>query len=188
MRGEIDFTGLLDAARAGDAAAGSRLYELVYADLRGIARRHLRGGHDQGPRTTSLVHEAYLRLSRIDPGAYQNRVHFLSTASRAMRQILIDHARRRYADKRGGGVADLDIADVAVSGNEHDFDLLALDMAIAELERDDAELARIVEWRFFGGLTVPEIAEAAGCSESTVKRDLREASAYLRQRIAPENP
>jgi RNA polymerase sigma factor (TIGR02999 family) len=183
MHDDADFTGLLNAARNGDRDAGALLYEMVYADLRGIARRHLRGGDDASPRTTSLVHEAYLRLARIDPGAYQNRVHFLSTASRAMRQILIDHARRRHAVKRGGGRADVDIADVQVVTNDRDVDLLALDQAIAELEQDDGELARLVEWRFFGGLTVPEIAVASGTSESKVKRDLREASAFLRQKL-----
>lgn len=183
MRGELDFTGLLDAAREGDSSAGARLYELVYADLRDIARRHLRGSDDAAPRTTSLVHEAYLRLARVNPGAFQNRVHFLSTASRAMRQILIDHARRRFAGKRGSGRADLDVDHVSLSVHDRDVDLLALDQAIADLETEDPELARLVEWRFFGGLTIPEIAEATESSASTVKRDLREASAYLRQRL-----
>jgi RNA polymerase sigma factor (TIGR02999 family) len=103
---EDDFTTLLDAARGGDRDAAARLYQRVYGDLHGIARRHLRGsGDDASPRTTSLVHEAYLRLSRTAAAAYTDRVHFLSTASRAMRQILIDHARRRCAEKRGGGAA-----------------------------------------------------------------------------------
>jgi RNA polymerase sigma factor (TIGR02999 family) len=183
-----EFTQLLAAARDGDRDAAVRLYEMVYEDLRGIARRHLRGQGDETPRATSLVHEAYLRLARGEQGAYQDRVHFLSTASRAMRQILIDHARRRSAGKRGGGQADLDIADMQMAVEQHDLDLIALDIAIGELERDDSELAQLVEWRFFGGLTVAEIAGAAGTSESTVKRDLREASAYLRRRMGTEAP
>jgi RNA polymerase sigma factor (TIGR02999 family) len=181
---ERDFTGLLGAARDGDHEAAGALYDLVYRDLHCIAHRHLRGSDDAAPRTTSLVHEAYLRLSRGEPGAYHDRVHFLSTASRAMRQILIDHARRRLCEKRGGGLADVDIDGVRVGTPERDIDLLALDQAIAALERDDSALAQLVEWRFFGGLTMSEIAEATATSLSTVKRDLREASAYLRQRLA----
>jgi RNA polymerase sigma factor (TIGR02999 family) len=188
MHGDIGFTELLDAARDGDRDAGGRLYELVYADLRSIARRHLRGSDDAAPRTTSLVHEAYLRLSRVDPAGYQDRVHFLSTASRAMRQILIDHARRRFAGKRGGGKVDVDVEQINLSVHDRDVDLLALDQAIAALELEDPGLARLVEWRFFGGLTVPEIAEATESSASTVKRDLREASAYLRQRLGEAPP
>jgi RNA polymerase sigma factor (TIGR02999 family) len=180
---EGDFTGLLGAARDGDHKAAGALYDLVYRDLHCIARRHLRGSDDAAPRTTSLVHEAYLRLSRVDPGAYHDRVHFLSTASRAMRQILIDHARRRLCEKRGGGAAAVDIADLRIGTPDRDIDLLALDQAIAALERDDQALAQVVEWRFFGGLTVQEIADATETSLSTVKRDLREASAYLRHRL-----
>ncbi len=179
------FTQLLAAARDGDRDAAVRLYEAVYDDLCGIARHHLRGQNDAAPRATSLVHEAYLRLAKVDPGSFQDRVHFLSTASRAMRQILIDHARRRAAGKRGGGQVDLDIADVNLAAPDRDVDLIALDLAIGALEQDDPDLARLVEWRFFGGLTVNEIAEACGTSASTVKRDLREASAYLRQRLGP---
>jgi RNA polymerase sigma factor (TIGR02999 family) len=184
MQETAQFTRLLAAVRDGDRDASVRLYEMVYDDLCGIARHHLRG--QQGAqRATSLVHEAYLRLARVDPGSFQDRVHFLSTASRAMRQILIDHARRRAAGKRGGGQADVDLADVSVGVPGHDIDLIALDIAIGELEQDDADLARLVEWRFFGGLTIEELAEATGTSPSTVKRDLREASAYLRQRLGP---
>lgn len=188
MHEDLDFTDLLGAASDGDRQASARLYDLVYADLRDIARRHLRGSDDAAPRTTSLVHEAYLRLARVDPGAYQNRVHFLSTASRAMRQILIDHARRRHADKRGGGKANVELDQVQLSVHDRDIDLLALDQAIAALEQEDPELARLVEWRFFGGLTVPEIAEATDSSASTVKRDLREASAFLRLRLDSASP
>jgi RNA polymerase sigma factor (TIGR02999 family) len=182
------FSELLDAAGQGDAQAAAELYALVYDDLRQIAHRHLRGGHAASPRTTSLVHEAYLRLARGDPAGYNDRVHFLSTASRAMRQILIDQARRRASDKRGGGRAQTTLGEVHGQVEQRDIDLVALDLAIAELERVDAPLARVVEWRFFGGLTVAEIAEATDSSESTVKRDLREASAFLRLQLDTGTP
>jgi RNA polymerase sigma factor (TIGR02999 family) len=181
-----DITQLLDAAGRGEPDAADRLYHLVYPDLHLIARRHLRGGDDAAPRITSLVHEAYLKLAHGHGDGFRDRGHFFCTASRAMRQVLIDRARNRLAAKRGsGGVAvDIDAARAAIDGP--DAELLALNDALAELERLDPELARLVEWRFFGGLTLPEMAEASSTSLSTVKRDLIEASAFLRVRLAGE--
>jgi RNA polymerase sigma factor (TIGR02999 family) len=124
-----------------------------------------------------------MRLARAGEHRYRDRGHFFCTASRAMRQVLIDRARQRLAGKRGGGMADIDIEIAGASTDPLDIDLVALDRALGDLERDDPGLARMVEWRFFAGLTLPEIAEASGVSLTTVKRDLVEAGAYLRVRM-----
>jgi RNA polymerase sigma factor (TIGR02999 family) len=184
-----ELTELLRQARDGDAVAGRQLYERVYADLHGIARHQLRGPRDPAsPQTTSLVHEAYLRLARPDGGEFQDRAHFFAVASRAMRQILIDHARRRQADKRGGGEAALDLSAVQIAASDRSDELLALDEALQRLEALDARLAQVVEWRFYGGLTEAEIGEALGLSERTIKRDWRRARAFLQREIAGRDP
>jgi RNA polymerase sigma factor (TIGR02999 family) len=151
-----DITELLEAAGRGEAEASEQLYRMVYPDLHLIARRHLRGADEAAPRATSLVHETYMRLARAGGYGYRDRGHFFCTASRAMRQVLIDRARMRLAGKRGGGRADLDIDEVQAAGDGPDLDLMALGEALADLEREDAELAKLVEWRFFGGLTLLE--------------------------------
>lgn len=179
-----EVTLLLRAAREGDEGAAGKLYELVYADLRHIAQRHLRGGRDAAaPHTTSLVHEAYLRLARPDGSDYKDRVHFFAVASRAMRQLLIDHARRRHAGKRGGGEIAIDLAAVEIAGDDRSGELLLVDEALKRLEAFDPRLAQVVEWRFFGGLTEVEIADALGMSERTVKRDWRRARAFLQREL-----
>ncbi len=182
--GEV--TRLLAAARAGDDGASGRLFELVYDDLRRIAARHLRGARGAGPSATSLVHEAFLRLARRDELPYADRVHFFAVASRAMRQIVIDDARNRRARKRGGGQAEVELDRVAVAAPGAASpveELLALDVALTELERAEPRLARTVEWHFFGGLTFGEIAEAVGVSERTVLREWRAARALLHARL-----
>lgn len=182
--GEV--TRLLAAARMGEAAASAQLFELVYTDLRHLAARHLRGGSD-GPSTTSLVHEVFLRFGRHDELPYADRTHFFAVASRAMRQIVIDDARSRSAGKRGGGREDLQIDEVAVAspGPSAPYEeVLAIHDALADLEKVDLRLAQTVEWHFFGGLTFPEIAEATGRSERTVLRDWRAARAWLHERLA----
>lgn len=179
-----ELTLLLQQARGGDDVAAGKLYDLVYRDLRQIAQRHLRGPRDPAaPHTTSLVHEAYLRLAKADGGDFKDRVHFFAVASRAMRQLLIDHARKRYATKRGSGAVALDIAAVDVAGNDRSHELLAVDEALKRLEAFDPRLAQVVEWRFFGGLTEVEIGEALGLSERTIKRDWRRARAFLAREL-----
>jgi RNA polymerase sigma factor (TIGR02999 family) len=186
--GEAEITALLDAARNGDTAAGEQLFRAVYRDLKRIAHRQLAG---QPPNatlsTTALVHEAYLRLAR--PGALDqnDRVHFFAVAARAMRQIVIDAARRRSTEKRGGGAlaVELDEGRVAGAGDRPD-ELLALDVALEKLERLDERLARVVEWRFFGGLTLAEIGDALDLTERTVKRDFRKARAFLFRELAQQ--
>ena len=179
-----ELTQLLQRARSGDDKAEGQLYEAVYRDLRQIAQRHLRGPRDPAaPHTTSLVHEAYMRLARAENGDYKDRVHFFAVASRAMRQLLIDHARKRYATKRGGGAIELELSAVDVAGNDRSSELLMVDEALKRLEAFDPRLAQVVEWRFFGGLTEVEIAEALGLSERTIKRDWRRARAFLAREL-----
>jgi RNA polymerase sigma factor (TIGR02999 family) len=172
-----DITQLLSAASAGDRDALDRVFDLVYRELRGIARRQLAGGETL--RTTALVHEVYLRMAEGKAVSARDREHFYATAARAMRQILVDHARRRSAGKRGGGIRAeaLDDAMAGTAGREEE--ILAVDTALRNLESLDERLARLVEMRVYGGLSVEETAEMLGISERTVKRDWRKARAFL---------
>jgi RNA polymerase sigma factor (TIGR02999 family) len=176
---DADITGLLTALRNGDRGAMDRLLPLVYDDLRERAHRQLsrrRSGDTLS--TTALVHEAYLKLAGSAQQSYEDRIHFFAVASRAMRQILVDYARRGAAGKRNGGrVITLD--PEAVPSLDRTDELLALDEALGELERADERLARMVELRFFGGLSVEETSEIQGISPRTVKRDWRKARAFL---------
>ena len=173
--GEI--TQLLSAASAGDRDALDRVFDLVYRELRSIARRQLASGETL--RTTALVHEVYLRMAQGQAINARDREHFYATAARAMRQILVDHARRRAADKRGGGVRPEALDDQNVGVETREEEILAIDTALSRLEDVDVRLARLVEMRFYGGLSVEETAETLGVSERTVKRDWRKARAFL---------
>jgi len=174
-----EVTELICRARAGDKGASDRLFEAVYADLHTLAAQQLRGAGG----TTSLVHEAYFRLARPQSLAVGDRQHFFAVAARAMRQLSIDHARRRAADKRGAGVAVIELDDVAPSALARDDDLLALDHALARLADLDPQLVQLVEMRFFGGLELEEIAALCGRSERTLKRDWRKARAFLHHQL-----
>jgi RNA polymerase sigma factor (TIGR02999 family) len=179
-----EVTALLAAVRDGDSAAGERLFAIVYGDLKRIARRQLRGSAGGTLTPTSLVHEAYLRLARPGNQEQQDRVHFFAVAARAMRQIAVDHARRRAADRRGGGAAAVTLQDDDSAGAPPPaVDLLALDVALERLAEMDQRLVRLVEWRFFAGLTVEEIAAVLDVSTRTVKRDWRKARAILYREI-----
>jgi len=173
-------TELLLSIRSGDGAASDQLVSRLYEDLRGIARqrlRQLRPGQTMD--TTSLVHEAYIRLvdgSRVDP---RDRGHFLALASRAMRFVLVDHARSRGAEKRGGGGKAITLERIQVAGSEEVEGLLELEEALETLARVSARLAAVVEYRFYGGLTYEEIAGVTGQSVPTVKRDWARARAWL---------
>ena len=180
-------TRLLAAARAGDSAAPGKLFEIVYADLRALAGRHVRGARNAGPSATSLVHEAFLRIAKRSDLPYADRTHFFAVASRAMRQIVIDDARGRKASKRGGGQTDVDLEAIQVAAPAASApveDLLALDDALSRLEKEAPRLAQTVEWHFFGGLTFSEIAEATDVSRRTVQRDWRAARAILHLELA----
>jgi RNA polymerase sigma factor (TIGR02999 family) len=176
----LDTTQLLAAARGGDKSAEARLFDAVYADLHRLAQRHLRASGPDAQHATSLVHEVYLRLARGGALALNDRTHFFAVASRAMRQIVIDHVRGRMTEKRGGGVdpLPLDSAVVALAAG-CDEELLMLDAALQRLGDVDPRLAQFVELRFYGGLQMDELAEATGLSERTLKRDWQKARAFL---------
>lgn len=172
-----DVTQLLAAARAGDRAALDRLFDLVYRELRHVARLQLHSGETL--RTTALVHEVYLRMAQGQAVTPTDREHFFATAARAMRQILVDHARRRQAQKRGGGVRPEALEDEHVGTDSRADEILAVDTALVRLEALDGRLARLVELRYYAGLSVEDAAATLGVSERTVKRDWRKARAFL---------
>lgn len=182
--GEV--TRLLAAVRAGDDAAVDRLFPLVHGELRAIAARLLRReapGHTLEP--TELVHEAYLRLAAAGPGGAENRAHFLGIAARAMRHLLVDHARRRKSAKRGGGVVPLRVSSAQVGINLDSDELLALDDALDRLSELEPRLRQVVECRFFGGLTEEETAAALNVTSRTVQRDWAKARAWLYKELYP---
>lgn len=175
-----EVTELIHGARGGDAGASERLFALVYADLHRLAARQLRAGDGGGMRTTSLVHEAYLKLARPEALDVADRAHFFAVAARAMRQIAVDRVRAHCAAKRGGGVAHASLGQEAGPADGRDLaDLLALDAALTRLEALEARLARLVELRFFGGMSLEEAGAVLGLSERTLKRDWRRARAFL---------
>jgi RNA polymerase sigma factor (TIGR02999 family) len=174
-----DVSRLLEQSCRGEAQAQDRLYDLVYQDLRRIARAHLKGRSTGTLGTTAMVHEVYLRLACAEDRSWKDRVHFLSVASRAMRQVLVDHARNKMAAKRGGGVRPLDLDGIEVGSEPRITDLIDLDAALVRLKSLDERLARVVEMRFFGGLSVEETAEALGVTDRTVKRDWSKARVLL---------
>jgi RNA polymerase sigma factor (TIGR02999 family) len=178
--GEV--TGLLRAWSKGDAGASDRLLPLVYAELRRLAASQMRRERsDHTLQPTALVHEAYVKLvdQRLD---WKDRGHFFGVAARAMRQVLVDHARRKLAQKRSAGVeVPLEGAGPAVAPRS--LDLLALDQALHRLAELDARQARLVELRVFAGLTVEEAARVLNCSAATASRDYRHAEAWLRRQI-----
>lgn len=178
-RGEV--TRLLLAWNEGDPSAVERLMPLVYGELRAIAERHFRrerAGHTLQP--TAVVHEAYFRLVDQTRVTWKNRGHFLAVASQAMRRILVDHARARETDKRGGHGRRVTL-DVGVLSPEpvEDMDFIALDEALTRLKTLDGAQAQIVELRFFGGLSIDETAQVLDTSPSSVKREFRSAKAWL---------
>jgi RNA polymerase sigma factor (TIGR02999 family) len=179
-----DVTRILSALDAGDPRAADQLLPLVYAELRKLAAAHLAReapGHTLQP--TALVHEAYLRLVGGDPAPHwTGRGHFFAAAATAMRRILVDRARRRLTRKRGGGRARQPLADVAAP--EPDADLLALDEALAKLAARDPQKAKLVELRYFAGLTGDQAAAALGISPTTADRHWAYARAWLKAEVA----
>lgn len=183
---DSETTALLAAAREGDRSAYDRVYARVYEELRRVASRQAaRIGASETLSTTVLVHEAYLKLAGSGPVAINDRIHFFALAARAMRQILIDHARHRGRGKRGSNVPHLDLDRVELASDGPAIeDILTLDRALERLAELDPELVRLVEWRFFAGLNLGEIAELSGLSERTLKRDWQVARAFLLREIA----
>lgn len=182
-----DVTGLLLAWGRGDQSAADRLVGAVYDELRRQAERAMRReGGEHTLQATALVHESYLRLVDQRRVEWRNRAHFFAIASTVMRRILVDHARARLTAKRGGGVVPITLAGAAHGGAQEtdDVDLLALHEALERLAQLDPEQARLVELRYFGGLTIEETAEALDVSPATVKREWALARAWLRRELA----
>jgi RNA polymerase sigma factor (TIGR02999 family) len=181
-----DVTELLLSWGQGDAAALDRLVPLLYDELRRVARGHLRReapGHSL--QATALVHEVFLRLVDVDRMTVKSRTHFFAMSARLMRQILVDHARRQRADKRGGGATVISLDEVAAAAAPtSSVDVLALDEALDVLSSFDARQCRVVELRFFAGLNIPETADALGVSTATVEREWAMAKAWLHQRLS----
>lgn len=182
-----DVSVLLRAWGDGDRAALDRLVPLLYGELRDVAHHRLRGGDGmRSVNTTALVHEAYLRLVDVHTARFRDRAHFLAMASRVMRRVLVDHARARRAEKRGGDAVHVELTDELVLSEEQAEAIHELDAALARLEALDDRQCRILEQRYFGGLTLEETAEAVGVSLATVKRELRFARAWLAGELGVE--
>ena len=186
-----DLTGLLIEWGQGDKAAFDRLTPLVYDEIRRIAHRYVqREREGQTLQTTALVNEAYLRLAGSANVSWQNRAHFFAVTAQVMRRILIDHARRRHYVKHGGGAqrVALEVAtkEAALMSEPRAAELLALDEALDELARLDPRKGRVVELRYFGGLSIEETAQVLDVSPMTVRRDWRAAKAWLFRRMRDE--
>ena len=187
MASSRDVTTLLGDWCAGNSQALNQLVPLIYAELRRIATRQLRNeraGHTLQP--TALVHEMYLRLIDQRQVNWQNRAHFFGVAAQVMRRILVDHARRHGASKRNHGATSVSIDEARGAAAPSEIPVLALDDALGRLEKLDPDLARIVEFRAFGGLTIEEAADVLKVSPSTAKRDWRTAKAWLNRELGRE--
>lgn len=177
-------TQLLAAVRDGDRGSLDQLFALVYEELRGQAHRHLnRAGHGRTLNTTALVHEAYLKLAACERPDWEHRRHFFCVAARAMRQIIVDRARRHLARKRDGRLDRIDLDEKNIAIEEQAEQLFALDAALAQLESMDARLAQVIELRFFAGMSVEDTARTLEVSERTIKRDWRVARAFLHKEL-----
>ena len=168
----------------GNRASADRLLSLVYDELRKIAGQYLRKEKsDHTLQPTALVHEAYIKLIDISDISWQDRAHFFAVSANIMRHILVDHARAKLAEKRGGDAHRISLEDADSLSSEPDIDLLAVDEALNELAKFDEQQSRIVELRFFGGLTIEETAHVAGISPATVKREWAMAKAWLHRKL-----
>lgn len=189
-----EITRLLAAVRAGDRAAADALFAGVYEELHRLARAQLaaRGRPGETLDTTALVHEAYLRLAEPAGLSAEDRAHFFNLAARVMRHVVVDYARRRDAGKRSGERVRIEVGGPGEPAAEADArlteDILALDAALERLEAESPRLARLVELRFFAGLSFAEIGEVQGLTERTAKRDWRKARAFLAAELSPPQP
>jgi RNA polymerase sigma factor (TIGR02999 family) len=178
-------TQLLMDWRKGDAAALAQLTPLVYQELHRLAQSYLRRERaDHTLQPTALIHEAYLRLIEQNIQEWQNRAHFYGVAARLMRQILVEHARGRNAERRGGGAPKLTLDEAVNQAQEHPAELIALGDALTALAQFDERKCRVIELRYFGGLSVEETAEALGVSVPTIVRDQRLAQAWLHRELS----
>ena len=175
-----DLTQILERVEQGDQRAAEELLPLVYDELRRLAAHRMANevqGHTLQP--TALVHEAWLRLARENHNKFENRSHFFAAAAEAMRRILIEHARRKSAQRRGGGLERVELDQIDIPGNATDATLVRVNEAVAALEREDARAAELVKLRFFAGLSVEQAALALGVTDRTARRDWRFARAWL---------
>lgn len=186
MEPDKAISSLITRSSAGDPEAASKLFLLAYDELRGLARGYLRRERNaQSMEATGLVHEAYMRLVPNVQPDWKDRGHFMAIAARAMRQVLVEHARARTAQKRGGGVAAITLTDSPLEMPLSLVDLLALDRALKALEEQDSRMAKLVELRFFGGLTLEEAAEELGISMASAKRWWKFSKAWLQHELEP---
>ncbi len=184
MASQGEITKILRDMKNGDQEAAASLLSLLYSELRSIAGHFMRSQRpDHTLQATALVNEAYLRLLGEQGASWEDRIHFLRVAARAMRSVLIDHARSRDAAKRGDGWRRSPLEEAAVFTDQPSSDLLALDEALTRLSDLDDRLAQVVELRFFGGLTIEETARVLKISTATVKREWLTAKAWLREEI-----
>lgn len=183
-----EVTQLLRGWREGDDKALDALLPLVYKELRRLAHFQLRNERpDHTLQSAALVNEAYLRLIGVTPPQWEGRTHFFAVAAQLMRQILIDYARRHRAAKRGGNAGKVSLEETAILSAERDVDVLALDEALRELAKIDARQSRVVELRFFAGLSLEEISQALEIAPATVERDWIAARAWLHRQISRKN-
>lgn len=185
VRGPGEITVLLRRLQEGDKEAEERLIEKVYGELRKLAASYLRRerpGHSLQP--TALVNEAYLKLTKLDRLDWQDRSHFFGVAAHLMRQILVDHARTRRAEKRGGGVGVVPLDEALILDKGRPTEIIALDEALDRLHEKDPRAAKVVECRFFGGLSVEETAKVLGVAARTVKRDWSLGRAWLQRELS----
>jgi RNA polymerase sigma factor (TIGR02999 family) len=188
MSASGELTDLLNAARLGDGEAADQAYDLVYAELRERAGQSLRRMPGATLTPTALVHEVYLRFNDHRGKPLRDRSHFFALAARAMRQIVIEHARQRHALKRGGNQMEVEFDAVLDLADDDLGHALEVDTALRALEQRDDDLARLVEWHFFGGLTFDEIAEMTDRHERTVRRSWELARAFLRRELDAAAP
>jgi RNA polymerase sigma-70 factor (ECF subfamily) len=179
-------TAILARVQSGDAGASEELFPILYEELRHLAGSYF--GNGRGSPTlqpTALVHEAYVKLAAAEQD-FRGRDHFMAVAALAMRQVLADHARRRRADKRGAGAERVTLDEGLVASSKDPFDLVALDDALAKLDKIDARSARVAELRLLSGLGSPDVARILGVTERTVQLDWRAASAWLERELGAQ--
>ncbi|MBS1790608.1 MAG: sigma-70 family RNA polymerase sigma factor [Acidobacteria bacterium] len=183
MNSSSDVTQLLEAMNRGEQSAFDELLPVVYDELHRIAERYMARQQGHTLQTTALINEAYLRMASQEEKHWENRTHFFATAATIMRHILVDHARSRQRDKRGGRALKVSFDEALAKADEAAMEITVLDEALRTLSAMDQQQARIVELRFFGGLTMEEIAEVLAVSLSTVEREWRSARAWLNREL-----
>lgn len=181
-------TMLLRRARSGDQEAFGSVYDLLYRDLQSIARKQLGSFQRKTLNTVALINESYLRLAEKEQLELDDRTHFLALSSRVMRQILVDYYRRQSADKRGGGFVPVSYASEELPASLKDDILLELDEALDRLETQNPRLARVVEYKYFGGMTYEDIGSELDISPRTVRLDWRKAKAWLTLDLESTDP